>query len=552
MQAFISQFARPFHTTLQCRKGNHTRQVRPPKRFRPPVIIPRASAAGNSESGTWIPDEFDRDYYDELKREFKDNKKARIFAKEDYQLDDIETPWLFDYRARNLAEIRKRMSTRPKEEPVPQGVPENAMLLSDLHTEEEISDFEQGLRTNDQINGKMWRDPMREEEFTGDPEWIGFRKKRDEDFVLKEHDSLASLGEEGLLPCKQFESEKDEWQALNESYDMMQTEFWESPVEPFSLGGNTEIPTAEEFARWRKEAEARGGSATSEESYFLPPFNDPMTTNANFSESYQQDFPDQHKTFVASNCGAWEGTLRVFSIDYNHEFVPRIAGVFSSSSTVSAEPRQAVVWNTTVVGNSCDYISERQVPLPKHPESLISGRAVSSEGSYVVCRINGINNQNTEDYFTMSRVCIEALTGDTKCRPELEISLLTREAIGSVRDRIFFCTNTETNRTGSGVKTKVQFSHIISLKECLKSSTTKPGAEVVGHNSSHNLDSANAERLLGHWTGRGALFHPEYPPMSFTEVTTDYSVSRRGLITESDVSWGEKPIPDDPSFKSRA
>ncbi|PXF45124.1 hypothetical protein BWQ96_05098 [Gracilariopsis chorda] len=552
MAAFISQFAIPFDTSLQRREGTPKprRQVSNPSKA--PVLIPRASVAESSGGGTWKPDDFDRDYYDELKEEFKDNKKARIFAKEDYQLDDIETPWLFDYRARNLEEIRKRMTTRPKENPDPHSVPENAMLLSDLHTEEEIADFEDGLRTNDQINGKKWRDPMREEDFSGDPEWIGFRKKSDEDVTLKEHESLASLGEEGLLPRKPFNSEKDEWEALNDSYDMMQTEFWDSHVEPFSVGGNTEVPSPEEFARWQKEAEARGGGATSEESYFLPPFNDPTNNNASVSASTQQNFPDQHKTFATSNCGTWEGTLRVFSIHYGQEeFVPRIERVFSSRTAVSPEPREAVMWSTTVIGDSCDYVSEREIPLPKHPDALISGRAVSSEGSYAVCRINGLGNQNTDDYFTMSRVCIESITGDNKCRPELEISLLTRQNNGSVRDRIFLCTSPDTDRIGGRGKTKVRFSHIISLNEYLGTTSEKSKADVLRHKSSDYLESANIEQLLGHWTGRGALFHPEYPPMSFTEVTTDYSVSRSDSVTQSDVTWGEKRVPDDPTFKSR-
>eukprot|EP00178_Gracilaria_changii_P015686 TRINITY_DN439_c0_g1_i1.p1 TRINITY_DN439_c0_g1~~TRINITY_DN439_c0_g1_i1.p1 ORF type:complete len:704 (-),score=99.88 TRINITY_DN439_c0_g1_i1:1990-4101(-) len=551
MIAFVPNFVPPFRGAAA--KFRSTKLRSTPACGTKPKVQVKAMVKSSSHDDGWGADDFDRDYYDELKEQFKHRKNVHIFAKEDYELDDMDAPYLFDNRARDLEQIRKEMTTRPKAKLDEHVRPDHIMLMSDMHTEAELEHFKSTLRTCDAINGKVWQDPMPESDLDGDPEHIHFRKSPKPERDPRDEELPALLGETNLLKRKQFENEQDEIDALQRSCDMMDTDYMNEPVEPFSLSGNVDVPDPEEFSRWQAEAAVRGGGATRGESYFLPPFKDPMDILEGEDPSEQPTPPHQHNAFFNANCGEWHGTVRVFSLQTGNKFAPHLTACLSLHSSVEKGADKRIVWNSTISEESLDHVSDIHIPSPRHREALVPGRAVSADGCYVVCRKNGISLKDTE-FFTMSRVCLEAITTDKTCRPELEIGMRSEYERLPVRHRIFLCTSTGKKKIkAKGGEPQLDFSHIIVLKEFLSTSLHRFSVDSQERllPSSLGLEVISGAKLFGLWRGRGVVLHPEYPPMSCHQFSTSYRTSREENITENDVSWVENQIPDNPNQVSR-
>ncbi|KAI0559904.1 hypothetical protein FGB62_131g022 [Gracilaria domingensis] len=554
MSAFVSSFVLPFNS----RSSNSRLSTSRVSSLHATVWNARANVtvASASDDDGWGMDDFDRDYYDELKEEYKDNDRVHIFAKEDYELHDIDSPYLFDNRARDLEQIRKEMATRPKAHLDEHTTVDKAMLLSDMHDQTELESFKETLLTHDAINGKGWQDPMPPSDLDGDPEYIHFRKSPKPEKDPRDEDILALLGETNLLPRKLYPSEQDEIDALSSSYDMMQTEFWDEPAEPFSMGGNVDVPDPEEFAHWQAEAKARGGTAVKGDSYFLPPYKDPRDRIKRPDPPGGHTAPHQQESFIKANLGVWQGSVRVFSLHSEHKFAPQLTASFSLHSSVEKGANGAVEWGSTATAESIEHVSDVWVPSPKHGEALVPGRAVSAEGCYVVCRKNGITRQDTE-FFTMSRACLESMTRNKSCRPELEIGIRSECGGLSARHRIFLCTaDGKGELKDNGRRKPVKFSHVIVFKEFLTTSvpselSTEYNVDTCTSPQEFGLEVASAAKLLGLWRGHGVVLLPEYPPMSCDHVSTRYDTSEEDSITENDVTWVENTVPDNPNQTSR-
>eukprot|EP00737_Agarophyton_chilense_P001001 gb/GEZJ01001112.1/.p1 GENE.gb/GEZJ01001112.1/~~gb/GEZJ01001112.1/.p1 ORF type:complete len:591 (-),score=79.63 gb/GEZJ01001112.1/:3228-4961(-) len=433
-------------------------------------------------------------------------------------------------------------------------------MLSDMHTQRELTQFEQTLRTHDAVNGKLWQHPMPPTDIhPDDPRYIDFRKAPHPPHTDPRHeDLLASLRESTLLERKHFTNEQHEIDALSSSYDAMHSDVSDAPAQPFSMSGNVDVPPPDQFARWQAEANARGGAATRDESYFLPPFKQHPPHHLHLAHPPQPLVaPHQQATFAHANRGAWQGTVTVFSLQTAQTFAPRVTACFSVNTCVRQCADGAVAWNSTASTHSLEFVSNVRVPSPKHAQALVPGRAVSAEGCYVVCRKNAITRHDT-DLFTMSRACLASLAHNKRCRPELEIAITAQHQSLPVRHRIFLCTSAaEHEPKQTGMRNGSKFSHIVVLKEFqthsapTAASSSHSGAVATAPTTELSLQSTSAAKLLGLWQGHGVIFHPEYPPESCVQVSTTYETSNRSTITESDVTWVENHIPDDPNHVSR-
>lgn len=514
------------------------------------------STNAQNESPKRLPD-FDRDYYDELKEEYANVEGVTIYSKDDYELDDLETPWMFENRARDLSAIREDMKTRPLEPdelPTPDGP---AMRITDLHFDKELDRLKTDFSKCDAVGGRVWEDPMPESDFDSDPDWIHLRKiePNEIDNISNAHDLQAENGEQEPLKRRQYASEAEEIAALNESLERMQLEDIDPEYEPVSYAENVPTPTEDDFRHWEREAEKRGGNATQNESYFLPPCRDPRFDNLTPSVSEEKRRrealpPPQHRSLVAAHQGVWVGQLSVLSLLSENKFSPSLCGTFPVQSDVVLRSDGCLNWMTVTVDSSEEFLSSVAFSSSKFEDFLVPGRGVSEEGDFV-CKPsqNQVDNATAGTNFSISGKFLRAIVDNSRCRPVLEIGMLVKEKGDVVRYRVLLCTHDAVQSNDVDQVASPQISTIIIINECPQSQRSRlQGSKKTS--SEFGLKTASMSSLLGSWEGKGFLLLPEYPPISFTEVITSYSVKKKDDIMPDDVTWVDSTIsksPDDTS-----
>lgn len=499
--------------------------------------IPIISAARTNPD---FPD-YDRDYYDELKAQTADIPNVSVFSKHDYTIDPLDVPWLYDHRGRDIKSIRKNLPNIPLEEGELTGLPTRPMRLSDMHTNEEIEKFEERARECDPPSGRVWHDPMPPSDFQRDPDWIHLRKIDDKQLShVRQQPVIPTHDQRPALKRTLYNSETDEMAALFESFHSLQEEHLDEQVEPVMYGHSQPIPTKQQFDKWHREAEKRGGNSTRYESYYLPPFRDNLSHKfPSFSDTL---FPTQHDSLVDAHLGEWTGYVSLFSVLSGKKFVPSLTCVLPCHSDISLNHHAALEWNTVVVHHEAEILSSQIFSHPKAENALIPGRGVSAEGSFVCNhKKHGLEHLGiTGNGLSLQRNLLSKTVTDREIIGRLEICMITTAPYGIMRHRVVLCTNAKEEDQERQKANLVQFSHILVFTERRKSDSFQLTPQKL------SLPTTTLQQLLGEWAGTGVLLQPEYPPMSVAEIETTHTGNRLATITEEHVSWVENQQPDKP------
>lgn len=492
------------------------------------------------------PEEFERDYYDELKAKYAHLKNVEIFSKDDYELDPTKTPWLGDEGRVDVKALRKQVNASPIQPGELDVAPDRPFRHTDLHSQEDIESFESRFRTHDAVSGRYWEDPMPESDFDHDEKWIDFRKM-DVDAEQTDEDVFAEASPRPLKR-KQYASFDEEFAAVMASADRMQAENLDQPIPKTAWAESVPVPDPDEFARWQRAAEERGGNSTSHDSNFLPPAKKVERRPKLDAQGIEP--PPQRQSMVEAHAGSWTGDVTVFSISSGH-FSVTTQRRCSVKSRVSICDNGGLEWSSAVDDNDMELVSEVSFSPVEHMESLIPGRGVSSDGSYVQNSPSCGSSTRSPVYadISLGQKFLATLTEDKNCRAELEICMVSGSGEGLRRDRVCICTgSTPDADKKKATNNSDKFVFVVVLSEyrdgCL---------EAHERNSRRNrMTELGSYMLRGKWTGSGILLHPEFPPLGCTEVKTFLSFTAAENITEDSVTWVENELSDEPGRESKA
>eukprot|EP00177_Eucheuma_denticulatum_P000294 GFKZ01000505.1.p1 GENE.GFKZ01000505.1~~GFKZ01000505.1.p1 ORF type:complete len:748 (-),score=100.13 GFKZ01000505.1:1120-3363(-) len=560
--AFIAN-AVPLVSTLNSSKTRHSLRHHP-FRYRCANLVPRITIRCQEEQPSF-PEQFDRDYYPKLKAEYADDDQVVIFAKDDYEIDPQDVPWLEEYRGLDLDKIRTDMKSRP---PVPgelEGLPTPAMRVSDLHSQEDIDDFEPGFRHHDSVSGNVWTDPMPESDFDGDADWIDFRK-----FEKEDNDDDLSFLDPPPRKRKQYASYEEELQAVQESADELQAELLDLGAEyqPQTWGEQHPVPDPDDFRKWQQAAAERGGNASQNNSFFLSPAKLEEKTPASDTADGGEDDNGPAKQFPAlmqAHAGEWQGKAYLYSVSTGSNVVFTQEEEFEVTSETSQQKGGDLEWTAEVQNSNHDLISAACFKVPEHPDALVPGRAVSADGHFA-CGSSGITGRNSSDgtgviesaALSFSQKCLRSLVGNRTIRGELEICMVCSDSNHCRhRCRVILCSSESERRRGKKAEREYEryFSHVLFFSEYRSMDREKDNSATVPQyacreTSTQNLKSLDV--LKGKWVGNAHLLHPEFPPLSFLEEKTSFDFQYTSPITLDQVTWVESEIPDTAESTSKA
>ena len=530
----LTRFAPHYHPTSL----RHTRRAQSPASSRSPINA-------CTSSGWDIPD-FDRDYYNELKAEYGDDPNISIYSKDDYETNPLAAPWLHDHRARDIKQIRKSLIDSPIEDGELTDVPTRPMRVSDLHTKEEIDVFEKRARQCEPTGGEHWSDPMPESDFDLDPEWIHLRKMDEKDLeeVQEAPEILSGDPDRPVLKCKQYNSGAEELADLDLSYERMIHAEGELGEDLTSYSENIPTPSREQFDKWQREAEKRGGNATGYESYFLAPFRDNLPDASDISE--QKVPPPQHDALVQHHKGKWTGFMTVFSVDEANKFSPAVQSVLTCASELSTGDDDELEWNTIVSIEDMEVVSSLTFSSLEGGNHMEPGRGVDDDGSYVCNgKVDESDGQDcVRNMLSLQQGAIKKIVADASSRGAIELCCMAHRPGVVTRHRVILCTRASNGKVGKVDKkskrrqhTQGRFSHVVLITE------RKQGAKQLSK-PLFDLSVVSSRDLLGGWEGKCTLLQPEYPPMSMVETDTRQDIRRVSGVKESDVTWSENQFPD--------
>lgn len=514
------------------------------------------------------PEDYDRDYYDQLKREYADRENVRIFSKDDYDLDENLTPWLEDNRGRDIADIRRNMHNRPVESDELTDVPDRLMRHTDLHTPEEIAAFEPRMRVADAVSSREWEDPMPESDFDRDERWIHLRKMDDEDVHDDGEAFFASL-QEKPLKRKVYDTPEQEWDALMASLDRMQAENLDyDDFTETEWGEADSRPDPSDLDKWHQAAKERGGNAVQSESYFLPPLTkrDPFeegkralsVTEASDGSLEFPSPPPQQRVLESVHLGEWRGIARVFEISDAREIEVRPCREFPLQSGTVVHDNDSLEWTSVIAGSSSETVSHVVLTSAKHKDSLVPGRAVAKNGSYALKpnRSEPGEQMRGPAGLTVSTGCLRSMTGDAATVADFEVCMVSEDLRRNRnlvrRDRFILCRSPDGDSGDPPGKRNARFRYVVLMSE-YKGSVAQELRPDLGRQSStiESGESTSCSSILeGRWEGRGALLHPEFPPANFLEVDTRLSFVHAENISDTDVTWVENESREEPGHES--
>lgn len=506
------------------------------------------------------PEHFDRDYYDQLKAQYAHLENVHIFSKDDYEIDPRDTPWLCEDGGCDLKALRNNVAeslVQPGELDV---APDRPFRHTDLHTPHDIHTLNTRFQNADAVSGRVWQDPMPDSDFDGDEEWIDLRKVDD---PVKDHDCEdAFVGAEPKpLKRKQYTSVEEEFAAVMESADRMQAENLDQPIPKTAWNEVVPIPDPDEFAKWQKAAEERGGNSTRSESHFLPPVKKmERGASSEVSDSFCENENEltrhkQHQPLIEAHVGSWTGELSVFSISGNSFSVQQRKRCFVNSNT-SICTDGGLEWSSAVTDGGSETVSDVVFARIEHADALIPGRGVSSDGSYVQNSPGRGSSGQSSAYADISigPKLLQAVTGNSNCKGELELCMMSGNGRGDMRrDRVLLCTAASNDVSTKGSrKSSESFAFVVLISEHRGFSTeTRHDDSFTSNRRRSRTAVASSETVRGEWVGKGILLHPEFPPYACKEVDTHLSFSRAERITDDAVTWVEKELPDEAQRVSR-
>lgn len=513
-------------------------------------VTMKSSQESSGSDTNGLPD-FDRDYYDELKAKYAGVEGIHIISKDEYEIDPTDAPWLLEDRGRDLKKIRENMSKRPVGPDELDEISGRAMRCDDLHTPEELEDFEPLLQYGDPVSGRGWVDPMPESEFNPDPKWIDMRKM-DDDVMKAVHDQLESeisgLSSTPLPSSHRYASEEEEIAALEDSYEQMRAECLDVSYERTSYSESVPIPDQAEFEAWQKVAEERGGNSTTDESYFLSPFRDHgQSEDASTNSTREKDPnepPKQHQCLVDTHQGHWEGHLAVFSLMSDENLSPLKERCALVRSRVTLQEDGVLAWTTVVTTPDSEIVSGARFSNRDCKDALVPGRGVSEAGSYVCSKCEN-SVEDSESGFSVSASALRAILQDSSCKAICEICMMTQDEGDVVRHRVLLCAEQKRSETKSKVKTKKpRFLKVIVLSELhLDGSLREKFAERYEYSSVSGLPQLSLSKFIGSWAGHGIVLHPSFPPVPCRPVETRFRVEGKQKISDTDVTWVDYSIP---------
>lgn len=510
------------------------------------------------------PEDFDRDYYPALKAEYANDDQVTIYAKEDYELDPLDVPWLEENRGRDLNEIRRQLDTQPLVPGELQGLPSRPMRCTDLHTEDELEHFESRMRHEDSVSGQIWEDPMPESDFEGDPQWIDFRKM---DKALMEHSSAADVLESLPHPPKkrvQYASHGDELAAVQESVDRMQAQCLDEVFTPTAWGEQHTVPDPEDFRKWQRAARDRGGNTSQDHSFYLSPVKmaNERTRHVMDGQDDKKEAqpPHQFGSLVKAHSGSWHGKVIVIALLSENGFGVRQMTEFDVRSDTSAEDGGGLDWTSVLTHSSeCELVSDVTFDRPEHEDALVPGRGVSSDGNYVCNVLRSYDADETVQYrnemqgLSLSSKCLRALVDNNEVCGELELCMLSGRASNRFRrDRVLLCSAASVSkgerkleRRWSTGKQRRRFSHVILISEyqAIKDDA-KDDAILQQFAQAKRSVNSLLDKAQGEWSGFGQLLQPEFPPLGFKEYVTSFTFRRSFSISLDSVTWSEQDIPE--------
>lgn len=601
----------PFHSF---RHGKLKRVTSP--RSSPRLITVARDASATSKS----PPEFDRNYYDKLKDMYKDDPDVHIFSRDDYELDPKEAPWLYDYRGRDLNVIRENVRKRVEEyeknkkeqsnktksgneenkedEDDDDGIPIHALQWTDLHTGEELRTLRERALTQDISNGRLWSCPMTEEELEFSEETeegIHFRPDReDAPVVMPTTDGVADWGDSPSLEAMGIsEIEEDAISELEDayrkmtSYGFLNTNPNGSERVPHTWGESIPIPDADEYKRWQREAEIRGGNAVFDEAHDFAPYADVFGDQQQQPDAHANGaagIPPQHDALVEAYAGKWSGTATVIEMltppvstpapktDKKKaafdNFNPAVRLIAPVESNCIAKPDGTLNVQTRLSIDTKDVCVDVPFSSSTFFNSLTKNRAVSDDGSYVFV---GTENGGQCLEFSLPVSTLVNLVSSvghvsSETRPVIEIGLLRKLEKGDECKtrwhRIFLFTHGRAvdiypfDETDPNIKKTPmdKFTHVLVLTETkITSNTTDRDITQSAEPVSLDLPSVSVRDLLGKWQGTAKLLQPEYFSEGMRHVQTEnYANSvTLGSLTEADVTRVEDELEFRPGEESK-
>ncbi len=481
-------------------------------------------------------DEFDRDYYDDLKAEYADNPLVSIYSKDDYDLDDVEVDWLKEeFHERDLTELKKEVASRP----VPEGLAAAPLRQTDLHSIDDVENFNARACEYDPTSGIPWENKPHDMHMYPDCEFSDLRHHE----PLPEEEDVETLRKKlPFEPMKRKviseEQEREELMVALNELEELDNEAAEENAPLYAPAGNVPSPTQEEMRRWSKAAEDRGGNAVVNPSFALPPMAPTSVGQQSTSEEEPPPVPPQYYGTVQAHLGRWSGEAEVLRLEWSRNSVSIVSRTkFEIGSDIDIEDDDTMSWETAVYcnenedGESVDHVSSVDFATPDTGEELSPERAVFECGSYVA-QITPLKDVKHKP-LSLSSKCVELLTGgSTAC---IELCSKSGQDVTAERMRVIICGRKSGARGGMKKKTvnegsDVIITHLIIIREKrgeLKSVETNGKGGIL------------RSTLSGKWRGRGLSLQPMYPQMASALLTSSQEWRERSDIEIADVTWTE-------------
>lgn len=477
-------------------------------------------------------DDFNRDYYDELKAEFADNPLVTIYSKDDYVLDDtIDDGWLGeDLRGRDLNQLRETLSTRP----IPDNLPFAPLHLTDLHSAERVKHFNSDACSYDPTTGIPWEDVPHDMHMYPDCEFSDLRHVDE----VASHDDEENITQQ--LPFEPMKRKPISEKALRTELMVAMNELEEidsdsvEDNEFFAPEGNVPTPTETDLRRWKEAAEARGGNALTHNNFVLRPQNYEQSA----APSELPPVPPQYSGPVRAHLGRWIGEAEVIKLEWSRNSVVS-RRIFEIESDIDIDSGNALLWETSLCRDTeeecVDHVSSVKFVTPDVREELYPERAFFECGSYIA-QIAPVKNMEYKP-LSLSRKCIEVLTGDSNAC--IELCMRNREPITTERMRIVICgkkseMKSRKKKLKGNAGADVIISHVITIRERrVEAQGELRNVEFERHDG--NLNKA----LWGKWRGRGVSLHPLYPSVPCKMMTSFQKWCEMSAIKITDVTWTE-------------
>lgn len=477
-------------------------------------------------------DDFDRDYYDQLKEEYKDDPLITIYSSDDYELDNLGADWLSnDMRGRDLQKLRETAASRP----APDGLPFSPLHRTDMHSEDEVNNFNERVRTYDPTTGIPWQDVPNDMHRYPDCEFSDLRHDDEE------YDTETILKELPFEPMKRPKiSAAEEMDALRLALNELDyLDSLDDSFEYSSIDANVSRPSAEEMERWSRAAEERGGHATEHESYALPPF---APEEKPLPEPPLGEVPNQYSELVHAHGGSWRGEMEVMRLRWEKDTVSITERRMYQVESYIDLDEKGIRWETGLYvsldeeenDESVEHSSTVRFAGKDCEEDLTPERAVFSGGSYVT-QCSPVCTLKTQP-LSLSSSAISFVAEGSKS--VLEFGLMAKEGVEAERTRVILCGDDSIDSSISKRKrvhdpqAGYSWTHVVTIRERRVESGCTGTVDVEEPSEAMRIMMEN-----GSWSGEGITLQPLFPSAGCMYVESMVRWTGRDKIEARDVEW---------------